>query len=293
MTAVTATPSLRSARHEPPSLQSLEAWESLRVERENILFSTPRPGVLRVEITISNVGIEETSQTYALLRSAPLGVFVPWQPLDLLEVPLLAPGEVAVIRREYAFDTTQPVGGIDKLPPNRVLTALGLGEPDRKPRTESDNTTPGVADDLLKLLQQGSTHWAGNLNLFFPRVDVERHAAQALRVYPGCMNLAMFIVGDTSCEYRFELTGDAGPWKARLFDTHFERPIVTGIQSAAMKEGEWIRPASGLVLLMVEPPVSATTGAVNVHVCQRTTNREAVVEFTMDSRAAGPGCYKM
>jgi hypothetical protein len=211
----------------------------------------------------------------------------------LLEVPLLAPGEVTVVRREYDYDTTQPLGGIDKLPPNRVLTALGLGEPDRSSERESENPSPGLADDLLKMLQQGSTYWAGNLNLFFPRVDVERHAAQALRVYPGYVNLAMFIVGDTSSEYRFELTGDAGPWKARLFDTHFERAIVTGIQSAAVKEGEWHRPSSSLVLLMVEPPVSATTGAVNVHVCQRSTNREAVVEFTMDSRAAGPGCYKV
>jgi hypothetical protein len=211
----------------------------------------------------------------------------------LLQVPLLAPGEVTVVRREYDHDATQVLGGIDKLPPSRVLTALGLGEPDRNRQRENDNPNPGLATDLLRMLQQGSTHWAGNLNLFFPRVDVERHAAQALRVYPGCVNLAMFIVGDTSSEYRFELTGDAGPWKARLFDTQLERPIVSGLQSVAMKEGQWYRPTSSLVLLVVEPPVSATTGAVNVHVCQRSTNREAVVEFTMDSRAAGPGCYKV
>ena len=31
--------------------------------------------------------------------------------------------------------------------------------------------------------------------------------------------------------------------------------------------------------------------AVEVHVCQRSTQQTAVVEFTFDSRAAGPGCY--
>ena len=60
-----------------------------------------------------------------------------------------------------------------------------------------------------------------------------------------------------------------------------------------MKEGFWHVPACGMILLAVQPPAGATSGAVNVHVRQRSTDREAVVEFTMDARAAGPGCYKL
>ena len=55
----------------------------------------------------------------------------------------------------------------------------------------------------------------------------------------------------------------------------------------------WHRPKTGVFLLLVEPPAEAVTGAVNVHVCQKSSGREAVIEFTMDARAAGPGCYKV
>jgi hypothetical protein len=224
-----------------------------------------------------------------MLRSAPLGAFVPWQFLDVVQVPALEPGESAVVRGEYHYETPRTLGGLDKLPPDRVLTALGLGEPDRNPQPDRS----GLATDLLALLRQGGPYWAGNLNLFFPGKDVERHVAQALRVYPGCVNMAMFIIGATGDTYRYELTGDAAPWGARLFDTFASKPILDGLSAPALKEGTWHQPASGLLLLTVEPPPGATTGAVAVRVRQRSSQREAVVEFTMDSRAAGPGCYKL
>jgi hypothetical protein len=200
-----------------------------------------------------------------------------------------------VIRGEYQYEAPQAIGTPDKLPPDRVLTALGLGEPDPGvPRS------PTVATDLLALLGQGGVHWAGNLNMFFPGRDVERHAAAALRVEPGCTNLAMFIVGGHKPdEYQFRLTGDAAAWNARLFDTTFGRPIADGVKSPELKEATWHTPGSGhapgfgMILLTVQPPAGARSGAVNVHVRQRSTDRGAVVEFTMDARAAGPGCYKL
>jgi hypothetical protein len=289
MTAPSTRPATRAAR---PTPSGLRGWQWLRVEREDIAFATVRPGVLLAQVTVRNDGPHPTEPTPAVLQTAPLGAFVPWQPLALVTIPSLAPGESTVLGGEYEFETPRALGTPDKLPPDRVLTALGLGEPDPAvPRG------PTVARDLLALLGQGSVHWAGNLNLFFPGKDVERHTAAALRVKAGCRNLADFIVGcGRPDEYQFRLTGDAVAWNARLYDTMFGRPIADGVNSAELQEGVWHTPGGGhlpgcgIILLAVEPPTDATTGAVNVHVRQRSTDREAVVEFAMDSRATGPGC---
>jgi hypothetical protein len=296
MTETTTAPSPRPAtRAARPIPSAFRAWEGLRVGREDISFVTLRPGVLLAEVTVRNAGPGRTGPAPAVLQSAPLGAFVPWQPLAVFTIPSLAPGESTVLRGEYHYEKPRALGTPDKLPPDRVLTALGLGGPNPGvPRG------PTVAQDLLALLGQGSVHWAGNFNLFFPGKDVERHAAAALRVKPGCTNLADFIVGGTRPdEYQLRLTGDAGEWNARLFDTVFGRPITDGLNSAELQQGIWYTPGGGhtpgfgIILLAVQPPAGATAGAVNVHVRQRSTDREAVVEFTMDTRAAGPGCFTL
>lgn len=293
MLATTTSPA-RSARPESsPPRGAISDWSGLRVEREDIVFTTVRPGILRVEITITNKGSRRTEPTVGVIQSAPLGVFVPWSFLDIVRVPELAPGESTVVGGEYLYETPPALGGLDKLPPDRVLTALGLGEPDREPTRNPTPATPGLATDLLAVLQQGGQYWAGNLNLFFPGKDVERHVAKALRIYPGCANVAMFVVGATADTYRYELTGDAAVWNARLFDTRMGKPIIDGLSYPALEEGTWHQPLCGLLLLTVEPPPHATSGSVAVRVKQRSSQREAVVEFTMDARAAGPGCYKL
>jgi hypothetical protein len=265
-------------------------WDHLRIEREDIAFSSRSPKRLAVSLTITNIGLQPTARTFAVVRSAPLGAFVPWQPLDVVDIPSLEPGEAVVEWKDYAISPARALGGMDKIPPERVLTALGLGEPEeaRKPTSNF-----GLAMDLMALVGQGGVHWAGNLNLFFPGHDVERHVAQALRIYPGRVNLAMFIVGSwIEEEYRFALTGHATAWNARLYDTLRGQPIVAGAtETEALDEGTWMRPSTGMLLLAVEPPADAQQGAVNVHVRQRSSQREAVVEFTMDASAAGPGCY--
>src|SRR5437763_13948023 len=165
-TAPTTRPAARAARPNLPP----RAWQGLRVEREDISFVTVRPGVLLVEVTVHNDCPDTTPPTAAILQSAPLGAFVPWKPLALVTVPSLGPGESTVVREEIRFETPQALGTPDKLPPDRVLTALGLGEPDRNRNVPQ---APSLAQDLFALVGQGGVHWAGNLNLFFPGQDVE------------------------------------------------------------------------------------------------------------------------
>src|SRR5690349_9656891 len=128
MTETTTAPSTRPAtRTARPILSEFRGWRGLRVEREDISFSTARPGVLLAEVTVRNDGPHRTGPAPALLQSAPLGAFVPWQPLAVFTIPPLDPGESTVLRGEYRYETPRALGTPDRLPPDRVLTALGLG----------------------------------------------------------------------------------------------------------------------------------------------------------------------
>src|SRR5262245_8163995 len=122
MTETMTAPSTRPAARPTPS--ELRGWRWLRVEREDISFATVRPGVLLTEVTVRNAGPHRTEPTPALLQTAPLGAFVRWQPLAVVTIQSLAPGESTVLRGEYHYETPQVLGTPDKLPPDRVLTAL-------------------------------------------------------------------------------------------------------------------------------------------------------------------------
>jgi hypothetical protein len=289
MTATTTT------RTPSPAGNLLADGTGLTFEREDITFTSPEPGLLAVELTITNAGPHPTGSTFGLLQSAPLGAFVPWTPLDAVLVPALRPGESAVITKEYAVERPEVLGSADRIPPDRLLVALGLGEPDRSRRRRAiAPAAPRVATDLLQLLALGGLHWAGNLNLFIGQHDVERHVAQELRIYPGRLNMADFVVGGgTAEEYRFAFSGDGTAWNPRLFEAFPTVSLAASVKSDALTEGTWYRARTRVFWLAVEPPADAVTGAVNVHVCQKSSGREAVVEFTMDARAAGPGCYKV
>ncbi len=274
----------------PVRSASSAEFARLVLDREDITFTTPRPGVLSVAVHVRNTGPGLTRATPALLRSAPLGAFVPWEPLDTLIVPPLAPGRSTVLRGEYAVPRPVALGSADRIPPDRALVALGLGEPDRPERRRP--RTP--AADVMGVFNLGSLHWAGNINLFFPRADVERHQALAIRMHPGRTNLAMFIVGTGGDDrYQLEFSGSGMAWNPKLYDTLPFLPVVDGTKRDPLAEGRWHALATGMLALTVEPPAKAREGVVNVHVRQESSGREAVVEFTLDAAAAGPGCYKL
>jgi hypothetical protein len=276
----------------PAPVRSASSADFARIilDREDIAFTTPRPGVLSVAVTVRNSGPGLTRPIPALFRSAPLGAFVPWEPLDTLVVPPLAPGRSIVLRGEYALPRPVALGGADRIPPGRALVALGLGEPDRPNRPKPHSP----AADVMGLFGLGGLHWAGNINLFFPGADVERHTALALRVYPGRTNMAMFVVGTGGADrYQLELSGTGTAWNPKLFDTLPNMPVASGVTTGPLAERRWHRFDTPMLVLTVDPPAKAREGAVNVHVRQESSGREAVVEFTLDAAAAGPGCYKL
>ena len=258
----------------------------LEVGREDIDFFDAAPGCVRIEITVWNRGDVLSAPTVARVSAAPLGAFVPWRHLLWLPVPAIEPGGSAVLRAEAERSTPRPLGPPDRVPPRRLLTALDAGdeEPARRAR---------LPHDLFDLPRRGNPHFAGNLNVFVGGRDVERHLARALRIYPGRPNLAMFVVGSGPDAYAFHLTGDAVDWEAQLFDgTSLQSLAVDPRGAASIAPRTWIDvEGRRMMMLLLQPPAGCHRGQVDVHVAQRSSGKQAVVEFDLDPQAAGPGCF--
>lgn len=262
----------------------------LAIDRTDIAFADLLPGIVQIELTIRNVSSAASQRAEGVLESAPLGVFVPWRPLRTFSVPSIQPGGAAIVRiparRPQAAQLTR-----EQLTTPALLTALGLAPP-KDPAGQLVAT--GNAGDLPAAIHDlfgaPALHWAGNLNVFIGRQPVERHRAMALRIYPGRQNLAAFIVGERVDQYTFELEGQAVAWGAELWSLGHvgagRRPLERLPLGAAQK----MAPGS-VVLLSVVPPTLAEQGDVTVHVKQQSTGHTACVEFTLDPRAPGAGCF--
>jgi hypothetical protein len=180
----------------------------------------------------------------------------------------------------------------DTTPPDaRIGAAAGRWFALLLGRQASVPSPRSLPDDPMQLLGRTSTHWAGNINVLIGQHAVERHMAQALRIYPGMTNLACFFVGAQRDEYRFAVTGSGATGDATLYDlTGVHSPTATPMGVIPQSQWVWIG-GCHLILLALSVPSHCTSGSVDVHVCQRSTNREAVVEFSLDANAAGAGCY--
>jgi hypothetical protein len=265
--------------HKAPA--SLLLSSGLEIERTDIVFANIAVGRVGIEITVDNRGEMPAPPTLVRIEAAPLGAFLRTRPLARMMTPLLLPGESRTLRLEARTRKPAPLGRADRVPPSRVLTALAGDDERDPPRAGQIGTLP---TDLLELFRQGGVHWAGNLNIFFAGKEVERHLAQALRIYPGRTNVAMFMVGQRDT-YAFSLHGPN--WQAALFDG--SRGFMR--KEAEITQDEWIRIDSGMVFLALCPPADATIGEIEVHVEQQSTGKKAIVEFSLDAHAAGPGCF--
>ena len=291
----------------------------LVVQRTDINFSNIAPGRVRISIKVTNCGKTRSQPTPMLLQAAPLGTFLPWSNLTALLVPSIEPGESIEVATEVSTPPTKPLGEFSRVPPQKLLTAIGSeDEPEprlyqqsaRQPQQQivtawrdffgrlfgkksNEQPLPTLPDDPHELLMRPNIHWAGNINILIGQQAVERHLAQSLRIYPGRTNLALFFVGHGRDEYQFELTGSGAAWEAVLFGCN-SLPNFVAARSVGqpIPRSKWV-PLDGrhMILLALCPPASCAAGSVNIHVRQRSTNRDAIVEFSLDPNAAGAGCY--
>ncbi len=291
----------------------------LRVKRTDISFEDLEGDRVRIKVRVRNEGADRSPLTIMRLESAPLGAFVSWRPLDELLVMPLEPWETRELSTEVLRPRPTPLGSFDRVPPKSLLTALSAPDgPSRRPQFGS-----GIAGimDLLRKAREGSDvagkaalapdawgffgreqpHWAGNINVFVGRGQpVERHMAKALRVYPGRTNLATFIVGQATGAWRteaygFRLAGSALDWNPVLYGvTGKSRLLMDGL-NAPIEETKWVESEFGtmIVMLGMEPPENCGEGNLEVHVTKRSSGKTAIVEFTLDAKGKGPGCYTL
>jgi len=298
-----------------PELDVSSGYENeLRVERTDISFHDVDGDRVRIQVTVHNSGTHRSPPTPMRLESAPLGAFVPWQPLTRLLVPALEPGESREVGTEVARPHPPPLGDFNHVPPRRLLIAVNSpGEPSPQSGTRvvamlnllrkgqgarlSGRDLAGrasLAPDLGDLLGRGQPHWAGNINVFVGIRPVERHLARALRVYPGRTNLAMFLVGGPGRPdaYAFNTVGLAADWKAALYDVTHNRSLLVDPSDVPIEETQWVESERGLmVMLATHPPAGCKSGNVAVQVTRRSSGKTAVVEFDLDPTARGTGCY--
>jgi hypothetical protein len=277
--------------------------------RTDIEFFNVGANEVAIEIEVTNLSGRLSPPSSAVVMAAPFGAFVPWQPVVTLPVPRLAPGKVQLLRTTALAIQPEPLGSPDRVPPRRLLTALALEDDSPRKRSGKENTgrkagadvlsnfmpgTRALPADLMKMILQSTPHWIGNINVMVGQTDVERHLARAVRVYPGRVNMAWFFVGSAGRDaYAFRLEGVAEDWQARLFDMTARDSLVLDVnKNPELAPEVWIETThTRCMLLALQPPKSCPAGTIKVHVTQRSTGRTAVVEFSLDPRAAGRGCY--
>jgi hypothetical protein len=289
----------------------------LSVERTDIAFHDVPGDKVRIQVTVRNIGSTRSEPTPMRLESAPFGAFVSWTPLARLQVPALEPGESRTLSIDVARPRPTPLGDFNRVPPKKLLTAVNAPgnapeQPAAQPGTRvaamlnlllrrrnglANRALTGrtsLAPDLWDMVGRSQPHWAGNINVFIGREPVERHMAQALRIYPGRTNMAMFLVGERGKwdAFAFELVGLNPDWKAMLYDATTNKSLVTNPADIPIEELQSVESNTGLmVMLATQPPADCKTGSLEVHVTRRSCGKTAVVEFSMDSAAKGPGCY--
>jgi len=102
-----------------------------------------------------------------------------------------------------------------------------------------------------------------------------------------CLTLAV-VIGIVALKFRSFIAPFVALLTAAL--SYFLAVRVTNYVGGLMQQGGAPEELKPLVLALV-PPAACRRGSVAVHVEQRSTGRVAVVEFSLDAAAAGPGCY--
>lgn len=272
----------------------------LRADRTAISFHNITEDLVRVEVRVSNDGDFVSPPTDIALQSAGFGAFLPWHPLMSLSVPALAPRTSLVVAGTAMVPPTKsavPNTLSWSMPPDllrefaETTAREAREEAEREARRLVRRAPPILAADSFAVTGREGVHWTGNIDILMRDIAAERHLAGALRVYPGRTNAAMFYVGDRPDGYKFELSGDVEDWKAEIIDmSAMMSPKVTPA-AKTVPTGGFREFSRGTFYMLVRPPRDAEKGYVSAHVTRQSDGREVVVEFNLDRRAKGAGCY--
>ena len=277
----------------------------LAVEREDICFYNVAADRLRIEVKVQNRSDTASNPEPMMLQFAAFGAFVPWTPLQLLQVPRIRPGGSTLVSTEvvicedgtllaedggaYSEDRKRYQAALRTIQDDEQLKTMSVWQvvarKVRKQFAENRGIGHGPRDTSLAeveglfeptdmpradLHQGRSVYWVGNINVLMGDIDVERHEARAFRIYPGKINRSWFFLGGHSrCSTSFEILGAGEGWSTRLYDT----PDYFSLSTRGRKELERFREGLELASFpgeLIEPGKWARLGmhpVIAVEIC--------------------------
>lgn len=255
----------------------------LHVDREDIDFRNVTRDVVRLEVTVHNVGGVMSEQTTMQVNAAPFGAFVESTPVARIRVPRIRGGESWTAQAEFADPRARDAGVRTRLPESSQVVSR-----------------PGLLRrswDLMRSLRQ-TAHWAGNFDVHVGSDSAERHCARAVRLIAGRLNIALFRVGHRQDQYRFSFRGEGAAWKPRLVQSLAAGRVLTGMLATVgtrdvLRTDAWHHwDDVNWAGVTVTPPRGTKEGLLAVAVKQRSTGTEALVEFGFGTDTIPPGCFR-
>jgi hypothetical protein len=264
------------------------AREFLTVERTGLRWADIDGDRILIAVDVHNRGERRSQPAEMSIAAAPFGAFVAWQPLSRILVPAIEPGDNARVSLAARRTPVAPV-------PIERATAEALIERERATTRglavlNLTSRMPSLPVDIFAFMRCGSVHWVGNLDVFVRGAHVERHRAQELRIQPGRRNVTYFAVGSRPDAYRFEIEAPRN-WAAAMQLVPLRAVLADRSSAQPIHPGQWFElERQTYVVLTLDPHDDDTPAAVGVRVHERSSAREALVEFEFDPAAKGPGC---
>lgn len=228
-----------------------------RLRREGIRWRTVAPGTVEIAIEVANPTDRPTEPDVLVVEAAPLGAFLPFEPIARQPVDSLAPGERKWVSVHVA---------------RSVLDRFNLDE-------EMCSIFEAVCQ----------SEWAGNLNVWFDRAPdqaVERHQARGLQIRAGGKMHLLFLLPPDTGEFRIEAAWNRPGWSARVYGHLGE-----------VRNRASFRHGSDFGLLLVEAPRQVGAQAtVETRVTRSRDGKMVPVEFSftsVDGASSRLGCTKV
>jgi hypothetical protein len=228
---------------------AITAQDVLPVLRAKDLTWQVRGAFLEVAIEMTNPSSEPTVPDHLVIEAAAFGAFVPTVPVARVAVPSMEPNERRRVTAQIPMATVQ-----------------GVFNPLRYPR-----------EFRRVLMIQRSTHWAGNLNVYFDRAPqdaVEAHLAFGLEV-PAGLAISLGFAVEPGATYRFDAAASDPDWHV---------------------QSEWL-PGLHFSLVIVTPPYAVGARSdVEVRVTRTSDGRVVPVAFsfvTVAGKGQSLGCIKL
>jgi hypothetical protein len=124
--------------NEPDVHVHAEIEDALTLDRTDINFEDLTENIVRISVRIHNRGWRRSAPTTVRLESAPLGAFVPWQPLAVLPLPPIEPGESRVVSiNALRHDATVQVRSNQLPPPGTFSPSIAAPPAPQPPVAQS------------------------------------------------------------------------------------------------------------------------------------------------------------